>query len=227
MQIRSIRLPLICLAVGFVGFCAAAGRAQEAPETSSPTDDTDLETPEVRFTCQVNNGQYTVMYRPESQPEQAYPWAVPGDLGSAWPAERRCQEISRRLELYRPDGLLELQTAVENGYNTVCVTTEAVPACRIVFTVPPGQDPVVTRNRVFENLTLADSGTATEGVNTFVGGERPAGALTEILGGGISGSRSSGINLKPFLDAADGGTGTRLTGGGSSGSRSLDPDSFR
>lgn len=203
----------------------------ETPTTDTPTSETPA-SPDTspRFTCQVNNGQYTVMYSPESQPGQVYPWAVPQDMGSAWPAARRCDEISARLESYRPDGLQELQTAVENGYSTVCVTTEAVPSCRIVFTVPPGQDATWTRDQVFGNLASADQGTQTQGVNTFAEGRSPiGGSIGQILGqitGQPASTSPNGINLKPFLDTADGGTGTQLTGGSTSG-RALNPDSFR
>ena len=172
-----------------------------------------------RFSCQVSNGQYVVMYHPESQPNQSYPWATPSVLGGGWTSERRCNEISRRLEAYRPDGLLEMRTGVENGYNTVCVTTERVPGCRIVLTVPPGQDATTTRDRVFQNLTVADSGQQTQAVNTFVPGGQ-AGSIVDTLGqmlnvkvpGLIGSSRSTdGIDLRPFLDRADGGTGANLT----------------
>lgn len=217
----------------WVGPFGIASQAQT--EAEDTPENTPAETAEAddspRFTCQVQGGQYTVMYAPTSQPGQVYPWAVPEDMGSAWPAERRCATISDRLEQYRPDGLLALETAVENGYNTVCVTTETVPGCRIVFTVPPGQDPNLTRDRVFDNLTIADRGDQTQGVNTFTGGNSDVlGQIGNVLGlpssttGGSS--RSGGINLKPFLDPADGGTGTRL-GGGSPSGRSLNPDTFR
>jgi hypothetical protein len=170
------------------------------------------------------------MYAPSSQPGQAYPWAVPQDMGSAWPAERRCAEISARLERYRPDGLLALETAVENGYNTVCVTTENVSGCRIVFTVPPGQDPMQTRDRVFDNLAVADRGESTQGVTTFTGsGSNPLGQLGNILNlptAGVGSPSRQSIDLKPFLDPADGGSGTQLTGGSPSG-RPLNPDAFR
>ncbi len=183
-----------------------------------------------RFICQQQNGQYTVMYAPTSQPGQVYPWAVPQDMGSAWPADRRCETISARLEEYRPDGLLALETSVENGYNTVCVTTESVPGCRIVFTVPPGQDAVQTRDLVFDNLTLADQGSQTQGVTTFTSsGGNALGQLSDILGLpslGVGQGSSQGIYLKPFLDPADGGTGARLSGGNSAG-RPLNPDTFR
>ncbi|MEB3338895.1 MAG: COP23 domain-containing protein, partial [Leptolyngbyaceae bacterium] len=191
-----------------------------------------------RFTCQLNNGQYTVMYNPESQPNQAYAWATPSTLGGGWSADRRCSEISRRLESYRPDGLVEMQTGVENGYNVICVTTERVPGCRIVLTVPPGQDPVLTRDRVFENLTIADSGQQTQGVNTFVGSGSNDPILGNLanLGNSILGTgsnplaprRSGNINLRPFLDRADGGTGSKLRNSNAVRSNPrLNPNKFR
>jgi Circadian oscillating protein COP23 len=181
-----------------------------------------------RFFCQVWNGQFTVMYSPESRSREAFPWAVPKDLANGWVAEKRCNEISRRLEEYRPDGLNELSTSTENGLNTVCATTQSNPKCRIVFTVPPGQDPLTTRNSVFQNLTVADAGTMTQGVNTYVSKGNGNINLTDNLVnlglsildnnsglGGNSGWKNSyadrDINLKPFLAPADGGTGTRLT----------------
>lgn len=199
---------------------------------------------DARFTCETNNGEYTVMYNPESREGEAYPWAVPRQMGGGWSAERRCNEISRRLESYRPDGLLEMRTAVENGYNTVCVTTQNVPSCRIVFTVPDGQDATVTRDRVFENLTVADSGQQTQGVNTFTANGNAAGAsqlgslgqFGQILEQNLSklagrSQSSEAIDLRPFLDPADGGTGTKLSNmpmkPANSPSPSLKPDNFR
>lgn len=189
-----------------------------------------------RFTCDMVNGQYTVMYRPESQPTQAYPWAIPSNMGGGWDANRRCAEISRRLESYRPDGLLEMKTGVENGYNTVCVTTEKVSSCRIVLTVPNGQDPTSTRDRVFQNLTVADSGQQTQGVNTYTGGGGGSNIIDQIgqaIGGlsniGKATSGSDSINLRPFLDRRDGGTGEQLGGAAATRStpRRLNPGNFR
>ncbi len=195
-------------------------------------------TDSARFGCQLMNGAYTVVYYPQSQPGQAYPWATPTEMGGGWTPERRCSEISRRLEEYRPDGLLEMQTSIENGYDIVCVTTQQNPGCRIVFTVPQGQDAVLTRDRVFENLTVADTGQQTDSVTTFT--ERSANGILNQIGRaldldlpalgrlGRSSSRSGNINLRPFLDQADGGTGDRLRGGTSTqpGQR-LDPNQFR
>lgn len=211
----------------------------ESDSGSSPASESDNSSPSkatgnVRFTCEVKNGQYTVMYHPESQPGQAYAWANPTALGSGWTPERRCNEISRRLESYRPDGLQEMKTGVENGYNIVCVTTQKAPGCRIVLTVPPGQDPVLTRDRVFQNLTVADSGQQTQGVNTLVSGSdgklvNQIGELLNIPLPGNSGMRGSrDIDLRPFLDRADGGTAGRLVGGSTDRpGRRLNPNRFR
>ncbi|MBW4465958.1 MAG: COP23 domain-containing protein [Pegethrix bostrychoides GSE-TBD4-15B] len=222
----------------------AGERSAPASSTNAPNSaPANSQLDEVRFSCQVANGEPTVMYSPQSQPGKYYAWATPTALGGGWSSERRCNEISRRLEFYRPDGLLELQTGLENGYNTVCVTTEALSACRIVLTVPPGQNPVAIRDRIFNNLLVADSGQQTTAVTAYQ--DSGSGILNQIgqalgvdLGasGGSARRSPSSINLRPFLDTADGGTGARLSGaaagqagdqsGGQSGTR-LNPGNFR
>jgi uncharacterized protein YndB with AHSA1/START domain len=214
------------------GTVVATGAAANANPASFSIAQTDSTTPQsepapsdARFGCEVVGGQYTVMYYPQSQPGQSYAWATPTELGGGWTEDRRCNEISRRLESYRPDGLVEMRTSVENGYDIVCVTTEAVPACRIVLTVPPGQDPLATRDRVFGNLVTADSGERTQGVVTYSEGsgrdilgqigDAVGIDLSDIMGNNRrsanqSSYRSNGIDLRPFLDPADGGTGERL-----------------
>lgn len=188
--------------------------------TTVPTDAGNVSLNGVRFFCQSNGGQPTVMYQPESQPDRAYPWAIPSAMGGGWSPEARCSEIAKRLEQYRPDGLVEMSTAVENGYNTICVTTDQAPACRIVLTVPTGQDPVATRDRIFQNLASADDGQLTQGVNTFgsTGSGDLFGQIGNVLGvpglgGTMTKPRNTGLNLRPFLDRADGGTGSKLSGG--------------
>lgn len=176
---------------------------------------------DTRFACIMENGEYTVMYSPESDPNQAYPWATPGNMGGGWTAQKRCNAITSRLESYRADGLVEMSTGVENGYNTICVTTQVDPTdCRIVLTVPPGQDPQLTRDLVFDNLLVADDGQQTQGVYTYTSnGGDVLGEIGNVLNGlgGGNNSRSNrarspkSINLRPFLDRADGGTGEHLS----------------
>ncbi|AFZ13438.1 hypothetical protein Cri9333_2575 [Crinalium epipsammum PCC 9333] len=168
-------------------------------------------TNDTRFTCQLNSGVPTVMYIPEDQ-TQPYAWATPKALGGGWTALKRCDAISQRLEEYRPYGLVDLRTSVQNGYNTICALTERDSACRIVFTVPPGQDAETTLASVFQNLASADSGQITNAVNTYTN-RNGLDLLNGLLGRGTSGqvrntakTRVSNIYLKPFLSVKDGGT---------------------
>lgn len=180
---------------------------------------------DTRFTCELVNGEYTVMYYPESQPNQGYPWAIPSELGGGWTPQKRCDAITSRFETYRQDGLLELSTGVENGYDTICVTTQLDPTdCRLILTVPPGQDPQLTRDLIFDNLLVADDGQQTQGVYTFGDGQSGRDIIGEVgkVIGGVSGNNNANrnaspksIDLKPFLDPADGGTGQQLTRGNS------------
>ncbi|MBD2281022.1 COP23 domain-containing protein [Aphanizomenon flos-aquae] len=198
-----------------------SGSSTTVPSGSSTTIPTSTTVDgSARFSCQSNNGQFTVMYQPQSQPGQYFAWAAPQSLGGGWDAQKRCQAIATRLESYRPDGLQELQIAVENSENIICVTTEAQPSCRIVLTVPRGKDPYTIRNSVFQNLTTADSGQQTIAVNTYTNRNSSNGnslySLGQTLLGGSKNqvtSTKGGINLKPYLDPKDGGTGGKLRNG--------------
>ncbi|MBD2296348.1 hypothetical protein H6G06_23405 [Anabaena sphaerica FACHB-251] len=202
--------------------------------TSTPVDTS------TRFSCQYYNGRYTVMYQPQSQAGQFFAWAAPQSLGGGWTPQNRCEAIANRLELYRPDGLQELQIARENNENIICVTTEANPGCRIVLTVPRDKDPYAIRSSIFSNLATADNGQQTTAVNTYA--NRGRGGVNELynlgrtlLGGNSQASSSrNGINLKPFLAPEDGGTATKLRNGVSIGRQSqpqkgsiLNPRLFR
>jgi Circadian oscillating protein COP23 len=211
----------------------------------SPTEDSAVLTGQ-RFSCQSQNGQYTVVYQPKSQPGKVFAWATPSVMGGGWSSDRRCYEIARRLESYRPDGLVEMRTGIENGYNTICATTEKNNACRIILTVPVGQDPATTRDRVFSNLTVADSGQTTAPVSTFVDGDRNLQSLFGVDLAGLLGGRpqqssasaptnasrpnnfsGDGIYLKPFLDPSDGGTGAGLRDGTRVRGNLFKPSTFR
>jgi hypothetical protein len=200
--------------------------SSSSSSSTTTTTTTTNRTGDTRFSCEIVNGEYTVMYYPESQPNRGYPWAIPGQLGNGWSPEKRCNEITRRFESYRQDGLLEMSTDVQNNYDVICVTTQVDPTdCRIVLTVPPGQDPQLTRNLIFENLLVADDGGQTQGVYTYGGNQSQTDILNEVgkvvgvdgLGGGSANNQNADgdIDLRPFLDPADGGTGTQLTNAGS------------
>ena len=231
MSLRSLRVLLL----SSLGCSLFFGNAVAFAQVIVPTDSSDSTsvpsgsstTPNstttidssTRFSCQYNNGMPTVMYQPESQPGQYFPWAAPQNLGSGWDAQKRCEAIASRLELYRSDGLQELQIAVENRENIICVTTESQPSCRIVLTVPRGKDPYAIRDSVFQNLTTADSGQQTIAVRTYTNRNRGGGDSLYNLGQSLLGGKNQvrstrrGINLKPYLDSNDGGTGRALKNG--------------
>jgi hypothetical protein len=213
---------------------ASAQYGPPTPKTSVPSGGT-----QTRFMCESINNQYTVTYHPIDRPNDRYPWAVPSTMGSNWNAAKRCTEIARRLEEYRRDGLKELRTDLKNKYDVVCVTTERNGECRIVFTVPSGKNAIATRDAVFRNLTLADSGQQTTGVTTFAEGNN---GLGNILGNNLPGIGTNGaatpnrslqskdsIDLRPFLSTKDGGTATQLrpSNTASTDSDKLNPDRFR
>lgn len=193
-----------------------------SPTNIPPTSTTPVDS-SARFSCQNYNGQYTVMYQPQSRQGQFFAWAAPQGLGGGWTAQSRCEAIANRLELYRPDGLQELRIARENNENIICVTTEANPGCRILLTVPRNKDPQTIRSSIFSNLASADNGQQTTAVNTYA--NRGQGGVNElynlgrtILGGNNQANSSrNGINLKPFLAREDGGTATNLRNGVSIG----------
>ncbi len=216
---------------------AGAQYGPPTPQTNVPAGGN-----QVRFACETMDNQSTVTYRPVDRPGDRYPWAVPQTMGTNWSANQRCTEIARRLEDYRRDGLKELRTEVKNQYDTVCVTTEKNSECRIVFTIPRGQDAITTRDSVFRNLTVADSGQQTIGVNTFADGGTNGlnGILGNIMGnnsGAVTPKPSrmvpkGSIDLRPFLSEKDGGTGTKLRPPAAkpqavpNGAKKLDPGRF-
>ena len=202
------------------GSSGSSGSSTTVPSGSSNTIPTSTTVDSSkRFSCQYNNGQPTVMYQPQSQPGQFFAWAAPQNLGGGWDAQRRCETIATRLEQYRPDGLQELQIGFQNNENIICVTTEAIPSCRIVLTVPRGKDPTTVRNSVFQNLTTADSGQQTIAVNTYANPNSKDDNSLYNLGRTFLGGKNQvssakgGINLKPYLDPKDGGTGRGLKNG--------------
>jgi hypothetical protein len=217
----------------------STGTSTTIPPSPSPA--TATVDSKARFSCQFYDGKSTVMYQPQSQPGKYFAWAAPTALGGGWDPEKRCQAIASRLESYRPDGLQELRTAIENNQNIVCVTTQSNSSCRIVLTVPPGKDPVDVRNGVFHNLTTADTGDSTIAVDTYTNNSGVKISDLYKLGSSILGGKtnpvdrlSSGIDLKPFLDPQDGGTGKQLHNGVAihhqtkdKGSLRLNPQQFR
>ena len=81
-------------------------------------------------------------------------------LGGNWTPIERCQEIARRLEMYREDGLLELTyRSYPNTPNqdVICAKTKKSGAnCPLVITLNPGADGYQTLREMTASLTGGD-----------------------------------------------------------------------
>ena len=118
-----------------------------------------------RFFClltedvQRGGDVWTVMYRKNRKNSQ--PWLkMVTTLGGNWTPFERCQEIARRLEMYREDGLLELTyRSYPNTPNqdVICAKTKKSGAnCPLVITLNPGADGYQTLREMTASLTGGD-----------------------------------------------------------------------
>lgn len=118
-----------------------------------------------RFFCslmgdtQRGGDVWTVMYRKNRQKSQ--PWLkMVTTLGDKWNPNERCQEIARRLEIYREDGLLAL--TYRDDPNTpnqevICAKTKkSGDNCPLVITLNPGADGYETMREMTTALTGGD-----------------------------------------------------------------------
>ena len=113
-----------------------------------------------RFYCQrrpdkhLGGDVYTVMYRHD---QGRKPWLkMVSTLGDGnWPPHRRCEEIARRLEIFRSDGLLELYSTIDTQLqqHLICARTKnSGPVCELLVTLKPGADPDEELYRMSQSL---------------------------------------------------------------------------
>ncbi len=101
-----------------------------------------------RFSCELRQDTkkgkqvWTVMYEND---EKKQPWlGMVITMGGVWSPERRCQEIEKRLENFREDGLVSL--GYRDDPNTpqqqvLCVNTElSGDSCPLLMTLDVGTD---------------------------------------------------------------------------------------
>lgn len=78
-QLAAAALLVIGAAASAINIVVPAAFAQTSGDVdTSPSSSTSSST---RFSCQLADGEYTVMYSPESEPDTLYAWAAPGDMG--------------------------------------------------------------------------------------------------------------------------------------------------
>lgn len=118
-----------------------------------------------RFFCLLNEDTqrggdvWTVMYHKNKQNSQ--PWLkMVTTLGGNWTPSERCQEIARRLEMYREDGLLALTYRSDPNtpnQQVICAKTKkSGENCPLVITLNPGADGYETMREMTTALTGGD-----------------------------------------------------------------------
>jgi Circadian oscillating protein COP23 len=117
-----------------------------------------------RFSCELmsypnEREVWTVMYRNDKEKS---PWLkIAATLGSNWTPAERCQEIARRLEIYRQDGLTQL--TYRSDPNTpkqfvICAKTKiGGDNCPLLVTLKPDANPYSSLRYMAERLTAGIS----------------------------------------------------------------------
>jgi Circadian oscillating protein COP23 len=95
------------------------------------------------FYCGTSNGEPATIVKTREGDVPMMIWDTKV-FGRNYPPEMRCQIVSERFQQYYEHGLLDfIKTERIRGYDTVCVARSEGGSCegRILFTLPPGQDP--------------------------------------------------------------------------------------
>ena len=114
-----------------------------------------------RFDCQLmpdtqSGGEvWTVMYR--KYKSQSKPWLkMVTTLGGDWTPKERCQEIARRLDLYRQDGLIKLTYRDDPNtpnQDVICAKTKkSGDNCPLIITLKPGANAYETLREMTDVL---------------------------------------------------------------------------
>ena len=143
------------LVVGIVGVSIAAVALAHQVYTNRDPDPIVSESS--RFYCalqadsQRGGEVWTVMYRYGNK--QAKPWlGMVRTMGEDWDTQNRCEEIAKRLDLYREDGLLGFEYRSDPntpGQYVVCAKIKVSgDSCPLVVTLLPEDDPYVALREV-------------------------------------------------------------------------------
>jgi Circadian oscillating protein COP23 len=137
----NITLGVIGAVVGVAGL-AWAVYTQRPPIINTPVGKND------RFYCaerpDMETGEqvWTVIYRHRTKGDQ--PWLkMVSALGPDWLPVERCEEIARKLDIYRADGLVKLSYKLDNRtqqYIICAITKLNLEGCSLVITLKPGSE---------------------------------------------------------------------------------------
>ena len=102
---------------------------------------------------------WTVMY---SKNSKLNPWLkMVRSMGNGWDTSKRCQEIAKKMDTYRQDGLMALEYRKDDavpGQYVICAKTKiSGEACSLVLTLMPTDDPYLEQRKVLGALMGGDA----------------------------------------------------------------------
>jgi len=153
-----------------------------------------------RFYCQLRQDKslgsdvYTVMYRHDKDRK---PWLkMVSTLGGGFTPDKRCEEIARRLEIFRSDGLLELYSTLDTQLNQhlICARTKnSGLGCQLLVTLNRGADPDEELWRMSQSLIPGSNVNNNPQANISSSSESPTRDRSQPLV----------VDLRPFLSEED------------------------
>jgi hypothetical protein len=98
------------------------------------------------FSCAQNLGAPTTMVYGPNGAKPFIRWTSSQFSASGWSPERRCMEVSKRLQDAKErNALAFITTGNMNGLPVICTAREKGGSCDVLlYTLKPGQDPVLT-----------------------------------------------------------------------------------
>ncbi|MBP0014682.1 MAG: COP23 domain-containing protein [Roseofilum sp. SBFL] len=99
------------------------------------------------FWCATSSGAPATLYQNrQGGVEPWIYWTSDAFSGSGYTPERRCQEVSSRLETYRRNRQLQFITVGRmNNQNVICTASQVNGRCEnLIYTLKAGQDPIAT-----------------------------------------------------------------------------------
>ena len=105
------------------------------------------------FFCGTYEGKPTTIVRIREINIPIIPWNSSYFSDSAWTPERRCQEVSRRFQIYYQQGSLNYLTTREIGnMSIICAVETKRSSCqKLLFTLKLGLDPNLFLKRLFNH----------------------------------------------------------------------------
>ena len=153
------RLRVLALTTSlFMGIAVPqATRAQQQPDAAAPAADAPVQQPSSQgpssgISCMMRDGAPTTVSQTRRGEVPIIRWTSSDFDASGWTAEKRCQVVSQRFEVFRSNGQLQyLTTGRVAGQPVICAVRAQNAPCTgadVLYTLKPGQDAGATLVRL-------------------------------------------------------------------------------